>query len=251
MEYILNENEYAESMIESHDLGDNPTATLTMIARLFRGNGSDKRAIRQHLEEHLLRADPDVVLPFWTDTINRIVQEVDRRKPVAIDRIIITEPEIARINTLDSVQIQRVAFALLCLAKYWDARFESTSHLVHTPHIELFRLANVSTSLDRRCMILRRLRDCGMITYRKYFTDLRVSVNYIEDGAQAMCVTDMRNLGYQYMALNESGYMECESCGLVIRKKTNNQRYCPECADREHQLRSAELMREKRRYAAS
>lgn len=242
----MNENDYAREALESHMLGDNPTATLGMIARMYRSEGYDKRAIRRALEEHLLRADPDIILPFWSKSLERVVNDSDKRKPVEIDRIAITENELARIKMINGIQAQRVAFTLLCLAKYWDVRFDTNTHVVHTPHADVFALANIATSLERRCKIIRDLKESGLLSYRKYFTDLRVTVNYIEEGHIAMYITDLRNLGYQYMALSGGNYMECESCGKTIPRKTNNQKFCKECAEREHLLRSAEYMRKRR-----
>ena len=43
-------------------------------------------------------------------------------------------------------------------------------------------------------------------------------------------ITDFRNLGNQYMMYLGESYFQCVECGLVVRRITNNQKYCDDCA---------------------
>ena len=61
-----------------------------------------------------------------------------------------------------------------------------------------------------------------------------VRVCFIEEGNEAIRVSDFRNLGYQYMKLCGEPFFECQSCGIVSKysnpSRGRTQVYCKQCA---------------------
>lgn len=187
-------------------------------------------------------------LPLWQDTLDGIVKNCDKRQQVEIESIPITVPEIERINTLEGIQIKRLAFTLLCVAKYWDIVIPNNNHWVRTPDREVITMANINTSVQRQCAMMHDLRQCGMLTFRKRVDDLRVQVNYISSGDTALEVSDLRNIGNQYMMYSGAPYIQCEQCGLVVRRKSNSQKYCKDCASEIHIRKTVEAMTNNRAF---
>ena len=107
-------------------------------------------------------------------------------------------------------------------------------------------LANIVTSTSMQMQLLRDLHDAGMIAYAKRVDDLSIRVLCISDEEQELFVTDFRNLGNQYMLHCGGPFMHCDECGLVIRRKSNAQRYCPACAGEMYTKHSIESVQRQR-----
>ena len=85
MTIVLNENEWAKEMIESHSLGKRAFETLTRVARYYLDEGMSKKETRRMLDEFLLRCDPSAPLPRWTDTLDWALNRALKSKAVKID----------------------------------------------------------------------------------------------------------------------------------------------------------------------
>jgi len=234
MTITLNENEWARSMIASKSLGKQPAETLTRVARYYIDNNYPKREVRKMLGNFLLQCDPTASLPKWSDLLDRAVDRAMNNEAVNIQHIIITDSEMRRIDALGRVQIKRLAFTLLCLAKYWDIARNSTSHWVNSKDNEIMRMANITTSVKRQSEMYHTLNLLGMIQFSKRVDNTNVRVCFIEDGAPAMYITDFRNLGYQYLKAHGGPYFECQNCGITTKYKDPvrglKQKYCRDCA---------------------
>lgn len=240
MSIVLNENEWAENKLAERDLGKKPFETLTRIARYYIDNGYKKEDTRTMLESFILQCDSSASIPKWTKSINMALNKALKNKAIDIPYVVITDNEINRINSLDGIQIRRLAFTLLCLAKYWDLAGGHSDHWVNTKDSEIMSMANINTSIKRQSLMYHSLMELGMIQFSKKVDNTNVRVNFYEDGKDAMHIDDFRNLGNQYMMLSSKQYIKCSGCGLIV-KKTNKvdtmykadysrQKFCPKCA---------------------
>lgn len=234
MSIVLNEYEWAERMIERQDLGKKPTETLTRVAKYYLSDGYSKREVRQMLDEFLVQCDPSVRLPNWSDTLDRVVKNADRHPLIKVDGINITTDEMNIIDSLEKKQVQRLAFTLLCVAKYWDAVFEQNDHWVNTSDREVMQMANINTSIKRQSAMFAELRSAGMIQFSKKIDNLNVRVAFMGGEDEALRIQDFRNLGYQYLKYHGGPYFECANCGLTVKAqepvKGRKKKYCPSCA---------------------
>lgn len=234
MSIILNENEWAEDMIARHDLGDKPVTTLRRVAAYYYDNKYSKREVRRMLENYLISCDPSVSLVKWADTLDRVMKNIGKRKPVAISSIKVTVPELEIIDGLKGAQLRRLAFALLCVSKYWDAVSKENNHWVNTPDNDIVRMANINTSIKRQSLLFGQLIEAKLIRQSKRIDNLNVQVLFGKAGETAMHITDFRNLGFQYLKFKGGPYYECQNCGLVVKRSNSpncpGQKYCPDCA---------------------
>lgn len=229
---MLNEREYVEGILDGCVLGPKPTETLSRIARYYFSVGNFKKSeVHTELENFMLRCDPAINLVKWQDTIDRIVKSATKFPLIHIESVPITEKEMDICDSLDGVQNRRLMFTLICLAKYSDLVNEKNDGWVNRPDKEIFKLANVVTSIKRQSLMLNDFRSAGLIRFSKKVDNVNINVQCIDnDGSPVLEINDFRNLGYQYMRFHGGAYIECEECGLVIKKRSNAHKYCHDCA---------------------
>lgn len=231
---VLNEHEWAKERIDTRTLGGKPFETLTRVARYYLDNEYSKKDTRRALETFLLQCDPTVSIPKWDDTLDYALNKAVKFDSIQIDSIDITDTEIKKISKLEGKQLKRLAFTLLCLAKYWNTVNPNCGGWVNNKDTDIVRMANINTSIKRQSMMYHKLNELGMIQFSKRIDNTNVKVCYISEGKPVLKITDFRNLGYQYLKYCGEPYFECTNCGITT--KINNpqagakQKYCKECS---------------------
>lgn len=249
MAIVLNEYEWAEKMIHNRDLGKKPFETLKRVAKYYYENRYSKREIRRLLDQFLVSCNPDASLFFWSDSLDKIAKSVHKYPLIQIDYIPITQEELAKIQDAGSSNVQRLAFTLLCVSKYWDLVSPQNNHWVNSPDREIFSMANISASSKTQDMLYGKVLNAGLIRQSKKIDNLNMQVLFQSESQDnpVLLIKDFRNLGYQYLKYLGGPFFECEQCGATVkmaehkqyqsRKKDcyhggrgRRQRYCPSCA---------------------
>lgn len=234
MSIVLDEHKWTEQMIEQRSLGKKPFETLTRVARYYLDHGEPKKAVRRMLDTFLIQCDPTVSLPKWADALDGAVNLAQKYDAINVGSIHVTMGEITQIKALPGKQLQRLAFTLLCLAKYCDIISTSKDHWVNNKNSEIMQLANINTSIKRQSAMYHTLNELGMIRFSKKVDNTNVRVCFMEDGDTAIAIKDFRNLGYQYLKYLGEPYFECASCGIVTKyndpSNPRKQKYCRACA---------------------
>lgn len=234
MGIILKENEWAEQMIQSRTLGKKPSETLYRVARYYLDNGYSKKEVRNKLDAFLIQCEPTSSLTKWSDSLDYALNRACKYEAIDIEYIEITDKEMDKIYDLKSKQIQRLAFTLLCLAKYWQKVIPNGDYWVNNKDNEIMALANINTSIRRQSLMYFTLKEYGMIQFSKKIDNTNVRVCFAEDGEVVCRVSDFRNLGYQYLKYRGEPYFECQNCGITTKYndpiKGKKQKYCKTCA---------------------
>ena len=236
MSIVLNEHYYAEQAIQTRSLGKKPSETLSRVARYYIDSfdSANKKTIRSKLDLFLLQCDSTASIPKWSKMLDFATDWAFKHEAIQIDSIIITKPEMDKIDSLDGKQIRRLAFVLLCLSKYWNIVNSQNNDWVNSKDNEIMAFANINTSIRRQCAMYAALRDAGLIQFSKKVDNTNVRVCFAEDGETAMTITDLRNLGYQYLKYHGEPYFECTNCGITVKidepARGRKQKYCKECA---------------------
>lgn len=234
MTIVLNEHEWAEEMITSRSLGKKPYETLCRVARYYLDNGIPKNEVRRMLDTFLIQCDPTASLPRWANSLDAALAHALKYEAIEMDGVDITKPEMERIDALQGKQTRRLAFTLLCLAKYWNAVSKKTDGWVNSKDSEIMRMANINTSIKRQSLMFHSLNECGMIQFSRKVDNTNVRVCFIEDGETVLHISDFRNLGYQYLKYHGGDYFTCENCGVVDKvaksERGRPKKYCRECA---------------------
>ena len=236
MSIVLNEHYYAEQAIQTRSLGKKPSETLSRVARYYIDScdSANKKTIRSKLDLFLLQCDSTASIPKWSKMLDFATDWAFKHEAIQIDSIIITKPEMDKIDSLDGKQIRRLAFVLLCLSKYWNIVNSQNDNWVNSKDNEIMAFANINTSIRRQCAMYATLRDTGLIQFSKKVDNTNVRVCFAEDGDVAMTITDLRNLGYQYLKYHGEPYFECTNCGITVKidepARGRKQKYCKACA---------------------
>lgn len=238
MGIVLNEYTWAENALREKDLGGHPTETLYRIAKYYLYTGIDKKTARTKLEQYLSECNPSANMVRWSDTLDRVMKYADKYPLITVNSVKITEPEMEIIQSIDSKQTQRLAFTLLCLAKYYYAVSEKNNYWVGTPDSEIMKMANVKSSVKRQSLMFGQLRELGLLKFSKKIDNLSVQVLFAAEGDTAIEINDFRNLGYQYLKYLGGAYFSCECCGITVKMMDSNKggrkKYCEECAIKVH-----------------
>lgn len=234
MSIVLKENEWARQQLAERSLGKRPAETLRRVARYYLDEGLTKSQVYKRLDAFIMQCGTDITAMRKDVRIENAIKLAQKYPAVDIDYIIITIPELEVIDTLTGTQARRLAFTLLCLAKYYATISPESTGWVNESNSEIMKMSNVKTSLKRQSLLFRVIRDAGIIRFSKNVGNTNVQVLLSKEGDTAMKITDFRNLGYQYLKYHGGAYFECQSCGVTTRYNdvTNKrgQKYCSACA---------------------
>lgn len=242
MTVVLNETEWAREKINNSEMGRHPFETLCRVAKYYLQTEKDnKQAVRGRLETFLLRSNPTASVVLWSNTLDNAIKYASKNPIIDIEYIPVSDKELDTINNLRGAQLQRLAFTLLCLAKYWDAVNGVSTHWVNSKDNEIMKIANINTSIRRQCLLYNQLLEAGLIRLSRKVDNTNVQVCFVEDGSDAAKISDFRNLGFQYKLLTgDSNYFRCQECGLVVKRENitkeglptrgRPQIYCRNCA---------------------
>lgn len=231
MSIVMNEINHAETLLAQRKLSPKPNETLGYIARYYRSAGRSSAETKGLLEDFMLQCDPDINLVKWQDTIDAQVKRAAKRKPIVVDKIYISSKELETCRELSSRRLQRLLFTLMCLAKFSNEVSPSNNNWVNRSDKEIFSAANITISVRQQSLMLNDLKTLGLIRFSKKVDNLNINVTCLDsEGDPELEIEDMRNLGNQYMKYCGEPYIECVSCGLVVKRTGRSQKYCNDCA---------------------
>lgn len=231
MSVILNEREFAEAAIRNGELGNKPYITLNCLAKYYYAEGYRKARIAKLLEEFLTKCDPRANIVKWQNVIEQISRDSGKYPMIEIDSVPITKDELSACRAIKGQQVQRLLFTLIALAKFSHKANPNNQYWVNFPDKDIFRLANITTSIKRQSLLLNDLMNAGYIKFSKKIDNVSINVCCVSENSEiVVSLTDFRNIGNQYMKLCGMSYIECASCGAVVKKSNNSQKYCPDCA---------------------
>lgn len=234
MEIILNETQWAREQLESRTIGKDTYNTFRRIARYYIDKGYDTDSVHDKLSRFLSVCKPDASPVKWDALIENAIKHAEAQPAIDAGSIHITKNEADVVRGLKGKQLQRLAFTLLCLAKYWNLYSAKNDSWVRTPDNDIMRYANIKTSVKRQSAMYHDLMECGLIRFAKKVDNTNVRVNFLDDSPAEIEIDDFRNLGNQYLMYVGEPYFKCECCGVVTKRnnpdKGRKQKYCNTCA---------------------
>ena len=231
---IINENEYAQIRIKEKNIGDNIFTTLTILAKYYHANKIKKKAICFELQKFLEISYPKYSInkSYWMDVIEKTVDKTSKEQLFESDGVLVTENEWDKIQSLGNKILSKLAFTLLCIAKINNQRNQSNNDWVNTDIKDIYKMANISCSVDLRAKRIGKLIELGFIEFAKRIDNLNIKVLFIDnDSPKKFLVRDFRDLGNEYLYRVGENYIRCAECGkLVKNNKFGNKKYCSSCA---------------------
>ena len=233
MKYILDEEKWAEDTIASATIDGSHMETLARLARYYYEKGYKTNEIREELNKFLMRSDKYADVSGWKDAVARCVRQAGRYRLLVADGVDITKSEIEKIDLLKGVLKKKVMFTMLCVAKYYNLRNpEMNNNWVNTKMKEIFGMADVQITMRRQCMLVNDLITDGYLKPSVAVDNTNMNVQIVDDDSEVvLTVTSFRDLGNQYLMYKGARYVVCAECGAVVKKNSNNQKYCRKCSE--------------------
>ena len=136
------------------------------------------------------------------------------------------------------------ATACLCLSKYYFAVAEKNNYWFRIEAKDLFGMANIIIDNKKRGLMLNDLMASGLISRGKRVDSVSVRANFVNyDSAVMLVVNDFRNLGFRYESIEHNNYIECDMCGLIVKRNGRRQKYCQDCAKKMDRIHAVERYR--------
>ena len=191
-----------------------------------------QKEVLEKIEDYL-RQFPFLVLPKWQRTVDKIVAKAKGKGLIEIEYIGITEKELAEIAKLRKESLKKLAFTLLCIAKYFNTIRPENNSWVNTPDKDVFRMADIRTlDCKRQQQLIRELYLLGLIGYSKVVDNVNLQVLFVDADAEPILrIYQFDDLGYQYLEyIGDPSIVHCKCCGKLIKKTSCRKDYCDECA---------------------
>ena len=170
---------------------------------------------------------------YWINTVEKISSNAGKYPLTEIPGVRITESEMLTITSIHNKVLERLAFTMLCLAKFWNAKKPNNNGWVNADSKELFQYARISSKAIDREIKIGQLQDMGLLEFPKRNGNMNCRVTFIndDDKNESMFVSDFRELGYTYLKQKGENFIECAECGILIRNNKNGtKKYCKNCA---------------------
>ena len=233
IELHLNERKVAEQAIQSGTYRDKTKDILSLLARYYYHimQIHRKKQIFEFIDMWMQRYYKNYNVNEWSDLINLYIDNAKKYPLTQIDCVPVTEAEMKSIQSVEGDKQRRLAFTALVLAKYGNLRNEKNNGWIMVESYQLFKRAEIHESVENSYLLLHDLCKAGLIEWSKRVDNINFQVRYIQDDSNVvMNVTDLRELGLQYMNYAYGGYGYCRECGKMFKMTMNNHKYCRDCA---------------------
>lgn len=232
MPIILNEFNEVTKIIETKDVGKNPTYLINILTRYYYHAEGIKDKDLYNKIDCFLKANFNNYKPSkWQDYINKQMKNADKYPLSNIEYVPITKEELNVISKIDNIRLERLAFTILCLSKFYNLRSKNNNNWVNCKIKELFKLARVIIKIENQCLMLNDLMNLELITYSAKVDNTNIKADFIDDTSDIILkITDFRELGYEYMLWKGEKFFRCGECGILSKQnQLGNRQYCRKC----------------------
>lgn len=229
---ILNEREYVDNVLKNKNIDISKIYTfLSMYARyLYHEKGLQKTGIIKELN-NFMNENYSYYNPIeWSDSLGKYAVKAKKYPLCECKGVWITENELKTINEIHDKVLERLAFTLLCLAKFRNFRNLKNNNWVNYSNGEIYSLACINALAFEKDIKFSKLKELGLIEYAKKIDNLNIQVLYIDDDSKkTLFVSDFRKLGYEWRLYKGEKYIRCADCGILVKKTSNRKKYCKDC----------------------
>ena len=230
----MNEKEYVDGVLLEKNIEPSKTYTfLSMYARyLYHEKGLRKAGIIKELHNFMNENYPHYNPVDWSASIEKYANKASKYPLCVCKGVWITENELKTIEEIHDKVLERLAFTLLCLAKFRNYRNPNNNNWVNYSNGEIYSMACINTTAFEKDVKFNKLKELGLIEYAKKINNLNIQVLYIDDESEnKLFVSDFRKLGYEWRLYKGEKYIRCADCGILVKGNRNNtKRYCQQCA---------------------
>lgn len=248
--YILNEKEYIRDILAS---GKKPDVIsngylITLIAKYYFDREKSSEDLIEIVKKKILDFNIEGYQEYrYANKIKKTCIELYELESENLFReleyVPIYEKELKVVESLPNDRQKKFMFTLYAIARYmncdgWINKKDSKGLS------EVFKLANITLSSDKKNELLNDLYSNGYIHFGKKINNLNIQVELSDENDNVVYkITEFNNIGNQYIGNFKKGYKQCKCCGKKIKNTVVNKLYCNKCAKETNKNKTKERMK--------
>lgn len=244
---IINEEKIVSDLVENNkSINQDTIIKIRCYIKYLKHEKNSKKEIRNKLDKLMLDNYEGFIMADWDKLLQSMVNKYSKCKNSEYkkvnDEILIYESELKTIteigdlNWFKDVEIEKVLFIMLVLAKMNDSEW------VNYTSEEIFKLARFKyktksdlRKIQREKLIydLAKFKDNKILevtNYGKHPSIKLLFTNQEGDVAIKLKLEDIENIIVEYLNwIKKDNYTYCEVCGKEIQAKSSTHKYCSRC----------------------
>ena len=216
-------------MLDSGFLTNKRMYELNILAKYFFYLGYKPKEVQERVVDFCNNYFDSFSEAKYFDKIQSILNNARKMPIIEVGTIQITEKEVEFINSIkEPFKFNDVLFCLLVIKKIREKLGQQP--YLNCKYTKFTKSCGLS-SLKVLYPLLRRLEQLGFIRVCRN-SNLEILFNVDASNSPTVIeVNDFDNIyAYYHNYLGKGRYVECSSCGKMVRVKGNRRKYCNECA---------------------
>lgn len=226
---------------------------LSIYARyLYHEQKMKKPEIIQELDGFMSKYYPNYNPIDWIDNIEKYANKANKYPLCKCDGVWITKNELQSIERINNKVLERLAFTLLCLAKFRNFKNPNNNNWINYSNGEIYSMACINVSAFEKDIKFNRLKELGLIEYAKKINNLNIQILFLNDDSENMLfISDFRKLGYEWRLYKGEKYIRCADCGILTKNTNGKRRYCKDCAEDKNKIKSLKRYYDRKSFSSS
>nr|DAR68940.1 MAG TPA: RNA polymerase subunit [Caudoviricetes sp.] len=216
-------------MLDSGFLTNKRMYELNILAKYFFYLGYKPKEVQERVVDFCNNYFDSFSEAKYFDKIQSILNNARKMPIIEVGTIQITEKEVEFINSIkEPFKFNDVLFCLLVIKKIREKLGQQP--YLNCKYTKFTKSCGLS-SPKVLYPLLRRLEQLGFIRVCRN-SNLEILFNVDASNSPTVIeVNDFDNIyAYYHNYLGKGRYVECSSCGKMVRVKGNRRKYCNECA---------------------
>lgn len=192
----------------------------------------DKKVIFDTVVKFMEQHYSDFKYEGYVRAINKCINDVKKYKIKNIDSIKIMKSEMDKIQSLNDIKKEKIAFVILALAKYFNAAYENERDNFYAKTSEIFKFARISIPVKERDYYLRFAYEEGILKPNYSIGNNAYTAAFVSHSDEEIVLelneSDYLEITYTYLNYKNGGYKRCKTCGRWFKVSVGkpNEQYC-------------------------
>lgn len=223
---IFDEKKYAEDLIKNGYKNIKYIAMDNIIlVKYWKSLGFSEEENKNKLRMFMVKFQElfnDNIIKYKLDSAMKVGMKYDLLTDICVG---ITQKEIEQIQTLESVELQRMMFILLVV---W--RFKGSPKRFRVSNTDLMNLSGVKVNSNTFWDYIHQITKTNMLVMSEYKNKSYYQINIDESAYIVLHIDKFDNIIDYYMNIIEpEKYICCKKCGVPFSPTNNRQKYCKNC----------------------